>query len=94
MVLTLMLRPEEIRRIWRISLLRMFRYGYVCPAHCFRQPISWKKTDYLKMRAERYASFDSGEGKAFEDGKLSLKIFVQLLWLTVNPTVQRKAGIV
>ena len=25
------------------------------------------------MRAERYASFDSGEGKAFEDGKLSLE---------------------
>ena len=32
-----------------------------------------EKTDYLKMRAERYASFDSGEGKAFEDGKLSLE---------------------
>ncbi|WP_106827972.1 xylose isomerase [Parabacteroides pacaensis] len=29
-------------------------------------------SDYKKMRAERYASFDKGEGKAFEEGKLSL----------------------
>lgn len=28
---------------------------------------------YRKMRQERYASFDSGEGKAFEEGKLSLE---------------------
>jgi xylose isomerase len=28
---------------------------------------------YEKLRAERYASFDSGKGKAFEDGKLSLQ---------------------
>ena len=30
-------------------------------------------SDYRKMRAERYASFDAGEGKAFEDGKLTLE---------------------
>ena len=30
-------------------------------------------SDYKKMRAERYASFDSGEGKLFEDGKLTLE---------------------
>lgn len=30
------------------------------------------KSDYKKFRAERYASFDSGSGKAFEEGKLSL----------------------
>lgn len=30
-------------------------------------------SDYRKMRAERYASFDSGEGKAFEEGKLTLE---------------------
>jgi xylose isomerase len=28
---------------------------------------------YRKLRQERYASFDSGEGKAFEEGKLSLE---------------------
>jgi xylose isomerase len=31
-----------------------------------------EKSDYLKLRKNRYASFDSGDGKAFEDGKLSL----------------------
>jgi xylose isomerase len=31
-----------------------------------------KDSDYLKMRAERYASFDSGKGKEFDAGKLSL----------------------
>ncbi len=30
------------------------------------------QSDYLKMRANRYASFDSGKGKDFEAGKLSL----------------------
>ncbi len=30
------------------------------------------QSDYLKMRANRYASFDSGRGKEFENGKLSL----------------------
>ena len=32
-----------------------------------------ENSDYRKMRAERYASFDAGEGKAFEDGKLTLE---------------------
>lgn len=31
-----------------------------------------EKSPYKKLRAERYASFDSGKGKEFEDGKLSL----------------------
>ena len=31
------------------------------------------KSDYKKIRAERYASFDSGKGKEFEQGKLSLE---------------------
>jgi xylose isomerase len=31
------------------------------------------KSDYKKFRQERYASFDSGEGKAFEEGKLTLE---------------------
>ncbi|MEE6188226.1 xylose isomerase [Niabella digestorum] len=30
-------------------------------------------TDYLKLRKERYASFDSGKGKEFEEGKLTLE---------------------
>jgi xylose isomerase len=32
-----------------------------------------KKSDYKKVRTERYASFDSGKGKEFEQGKLSLE---------------------
>lgn len=32
-----------------------------------------QKSDYKKIRKERYASFDSGKGAAFEEGKLSLE---------------------
>lgn len=32
-----------------------------------------EKSPYLEMLKERYASFDSGKGKAFEEGKLSLE---------------------
>lgn len=31
------------------------------------------KSEYKKFRQQRYASFDSGEGKAFEEGKLTLE---------------------
>ncbi len=30
-------------------------------------------SDYLKLRKDRYASYDSGNGKAFEEGKLGLE---------------------
>ena len=32
-----------------------------------------QKSDYKKLRQERYASYDSGKGKEFEQGKLSLE---------------------
>jgi xylose isomerase len=32
-----------------------------------------QKSDYKKVRTERYVTFDSGKGKAFEEGKLSLE---------------------
>jgi len=32
-----------------------------------------QKSDYKKIRTERYASFDSGKGKEFEEGKFSLE---------------------
>jgi xylose isomerase len=32
-----------------------------------------KESDYLKLRKDRYASFDSGDGAAFEQGKLTLE---------------------
>ena len=31
------------------------------------------QSDYKQLRAERYASFDSGKGRAFEEGRLSLE---------------------
>jgi xylose isomerase len=32
-----------------------------------------QKSDYKKIRTDRYASFDAGQGKAFEEGKLTLE---------------------
>jgi xylose isomerase len=32
-----------------------------------------QKSDYKKIRSDRYASFDAGKGKAFEEGTLSLE---------------------
>jgi len=32
-----------------------------------------QKSEYLKLRKDRYASFDTGKGKAFEEGKLTLE---------------------
>ncbi len=32
-----------------------------------------QKSEYKKLRKDRYASYDSGKGKAFEEGKLSLE---------------------
>jgi xylose isomerase len=32
-----------------------------------------QKSDYKKIREERYNSFDSGKGKEYEEGKLSLE---------------------
>lgn len=32
-----------------------------------------RQSDYKKFRATRYASYDSGKGKAYEEGKLSLE---------------------
>jgi xylose isomerase len=31
------------------------------------------ESDYKKLKKERYASFDSGDGAAFEAGKLSME---------------------
>jgi xylose isomerase len=37
-----------------------------------------QKSPYVKMRSERYASFDNGNGKAFENGELSLENLAKL----------------
>ena len=45
------------------------------------------KSPYLEMLKERYASFDSGEGKLFEDGKLSLEDLVAYARTQGEPAV-------
>jgi xylose isomerase len=32
-----------------------------------------QKSEYKKLRSDRYASYDTGQGKAFEEGKLTLE---------------------
>ncbi len=48
------------------------------------------KSAYGKMRKERYASFDAGQGKAFEDGKLSLSDLHSLAHAQGEP--QQRSG--
>lgn len=46
------------------------------------------KSDYKKLRQERYASFDKGHGKAFEEGKLSLEDLRDLAVKSGEPEVR------
>jgi xylose isomerase len=45
-----------------------------------------EKSDYLERRKNRYASFDSGSGKAFEDGKLTLEDLRKYAFEVGEPT--------
>lgn len=47
-------------------------------------------SNYKKMREERYASFDSGDGKAFENGNLSLKELYKIA--NGQGSIERKSG--
>ncbi len=47
-------------------------------------------SDYPKLRQERYASFDTGDGKAFESGSLSLTDLAQLAANNGEP--QQRSG--
>jgi xylose isomerase len=44
-----------------------------------------KDSNYLKMREQRYASFDKGEGKEFENGKLTLEKLREIASKTSEP---------
>jgi len=46
------------------------------------------KSDYKKLRTERYASFDSGKGREFEEGKLSLEDLRNLAAANGEPQVR------
>lgn len=56
----------EDRFIAHISGMDVFARGLICADNIL------KNTKYKTLRKERYKSFDSGNGKAFENGKLSL----------------------
>jgi xylose isomerase len=45
-----------------------------------------QNSPYRKMRQERYATFDSGNGKDFEDGKLTLETLRELAFANGEPT--------
>ncbi len=52
------------------------------------------KSDFTKLRKDRYASFDSGKGKEFEDGKLTLEDLACLCHRTRRTRKhERQAGI-
>jgi len=44
-----------------------------------------QKSDYLKMKEERYASFNSGNGQSFENGSLSLSDLANLATQSGEP---------
>jgi xylose isomerase len=49
-----------------------------------------EKSDFLKMRKARYSSFDSGKGKDFEVGKLSMEELHQ--FAGAHPDIERISG--
>ncbi len=51
-----------------------------------------KESDYLKMKKLRYNSFDKGEGKDFEKGKLTLEDLRNLALKSANLKSKRQAG--
>ena len=53
--------------IAHISGMDVFARALMCAADMLEH------SDYKKMRAERYATFDTGEGKDFEEGRLTLE---------------------
>ena len=61
--------PPDLDDIFlaHIGGMDAFARALMCAAAIIEQ------SDYTKMRPERYASFDGGDGKAFEDGKLTLE---------------------
>ena len=52
-----------------------------------------QKSPYKKFRKDRYASFDSGKGKEFEDGKLTLEDLRAFAISNGEPKqIERKTG--
>ena len=71
--LILMLKLEEILPIWK-----MFFYAHIGGADTFARALLTAdkiitSSSYENLRKQRYSSFDSGKGKDFEEGKLSMQ---------------------
>ena len=49
-----------------------------------------ENSNYISMRSDRYASFDTGSGKAFETGKLSLEDLYA--HATSNQDIKKRSG--
>ncbi len=49
-----------------------------------------ENSKYVSMRSDRYASFDSGNGKAFEEGKLTLEDLHA--HASSNPNIEKRSG--
>ena len=57
----------EDKFIAHVAGMDTFARGLICAEHVL------KNTDYLKLRKERYQSFDGGNGAKFEKGELTLE---------------------
>ena len=53
--------------------MRILAVWILLPGHLIIADNILQKSDYKKIRTDRYASFDSGKGKEFEEGKLTLE---------------------
>ena len=49
-----------------------------------------ENSNYVSMRNDRYASFDSGNGKAFEEGRLILEDLYA--HASSNPDIKKRSG--
>lgn len=68
-------------------------YAHIGGMDCFARALViadsvLQKSEYRKFRKERYASFDSGKGKEFEQGKLSLEDLRQYAMENGEPEVR------
>ncbi|KGO84823.1 xylose isomerase, partial [Flavobacterium rivuli WB 3.3-2 = DSM 21788] len=67
-----------------ISGMDIFARGLISADHII------KNTNYMQLRKERYASFDSGKGARFEKGELTLENLSEIARQNGEP--QPKSG--
>ena len=67
------LKPGATLRIWKISSLHTLQEWMLLPERLKNADRLLRESPLCNMLKARYASFDTGAGKAFEEGKLSLE---------------------